>query len=67
MKITLDILDKELVDAIRFTRACNEREAVVMALADFNRRKHMAELRKYAGTCVDLISPDELQRQRENG
>lgn len=67
MKTTIDIPDKELADAIRFTRARTKREAVVVALADFNRRKRMAELSKHAGTCDDLITPEELQRLRRKG
>ncbi len=52
---------------MRFTRARTKREAVVTALADFNRRKRMAELVKYAGTCDGLISVEELARQRRKG
>ena len=35
---------------MRFTKAKTKREAVVKVLADFNRRRRMAELVKYAGT-----------------
>ena len=64
MKTTVDIPDSELEDAIRFTNAKTKREAVVGAIADFNRRMRMAELIKYAGTCDDLITSEELQVQR---
>ena len=64
MKTTIDIPEKELADAIRFTRARTKREAVVVALQDFNRRKRMAELVKHAGTCEQLIDTSELQRLR---
>lgn len=64
MKTTVDIPDSELEDAIRFTNAKTKREAVVGAIADFNRRMRMAELIKYAGTCDDLITSEELQAQR---
>ena len=64
MKTTVDIPDGELEDAIRFTNAKTKREAVVGAIADFNRRMRMAELIKYAGTCDDLITTEELQAQR---
>jgi hypothetical protein len=50
MKTTVDIPDKELRDAMRFTKAKTKREAIVTALEDFNRRRRMAELVKYAGT-----------------
>lgn len=64
MKTTVDIPDDELLDAMRFTRAKTKREAVVTAIADFNRRRRMADLIKYAGTCPDLMTVDELQAQR---
>ena len=64
MKTTIDIPDGELSDAMRFTRAKTKREAVVTAIADFNRRRRMADLVKYAGTCPDLMTVDELQAQR---
>ena len=64
MKTTIDIPDDELLDAMRFTRAKTKREAVVTAIADFNRRRRMAELVKYAGTCPDLMTVDELHAQR---
>ena len=64
MKTTIDIPDDELSDAMRFTGARTKREAVVTAIADFNRRRRMAELIKYAGTCSDLMTVDELQERR---
>ena len=69
MKTTIDIPENELSDAIRFTGARTKREAVVTAIAEFNRRRRMAELVGYAGTCPDLMTVDELleQRQRRMG
>ena len=67
MKTTIDIPDRELEDAIRFTNAKTKREAIVGAVTDFNRRMRMAELVKYAGTCADLITPQELQAERRQG
>ena len=67
MKTTVDIPDGELEDVIRFTNAKTKREAVVAAIVDFNRRRRMAELAKYAGTCADLITPEELQAMRRKG
>jgi hypothetical protein len=37
MKTTVDIPDRELEDAIRFTGARTKREAIVTAIGDFNR------------------------------
>lgn len=67
MKTTIDIPDNELVDAMRFTNAKTKREAVVTAITDFNQRKRMASLIKYAGTCEALITTEMLQHQRRQG
>ena len=67
MKTTVDIPERELADAIRFTNARTKREAVVRAIADFNRRMRMADLANYAGTCENLMTPEELQAQRRRG
>ena len=47
MKTIVDIPDKELADAMKFTRAQTKREAIVAAITDFNRRRRMAEVVKY--------------------
>jgi len=67
MKTTVDIPDNDLADAIRFTKAKTKREAIVTAIQEFNRRKRMAELTKYAGACTDLLSVEELLKQRRKG
>ncbi len=67
MKTTIDIPDRELADAMRFTNAKTKREAVVTAITDFNRRKRMAQLTRHAGTCEALITVEALQEQRRSG
>ena len=67
MRVTVDISNQEIKDAIRFTGAKTGRGAVVRAVREFNRRSRMAELTRHAGTCVDLISPEELQAARRRG
>lgn len=67
MRITVDIPEREIQDAIRFTGAKAEDEAVIRVVMEFNRRSRMAELTRHAGTCVDLISPEELQAARRRG
>ena len=64
MKTTVDIPDKDLEDAVRFTDAKTKREAIVTAIQDFNRRRRMAELTKHAGTCKHLMDVGELLQQR---
>jgi hypothetical protein len=59
MKTTVDIPDKELRDAMRFARASTKREAIVTAIAEFNRRHRMAELVKYSGTFSDDFPSNE--------
>ena len=62
MKTTIDIPDDELRDAMRFTKAKTKREAVVKVLVEFNRRRRMAELVKYAGTFSDAFpANDEIE------
>ena len=67
MRITLEIPDRELEDAIRFTGATTESEAVIRAVAEFNRLSRMAALTRFSGTCVDLITPEELEFERRKG
>ena len=67
METTVDIPNGELEDAIRFTKAKTKREAIVGAVVEFNRLMRLAELVQYAGTCPDLITPQELQAVRRQG
>ncbi|MEX2273554.1 MAG: type II toxin-antitoxin system VapB family antitoxin [Vicinamibacterales bacterium] len=62
MKTTVDIPENELKDAMRFTQARTKREAVVKVLEEFNRRRRMAELVKYAGSFSDRFpTNDEIE------
>ena len=67
MKTIVDIPDGELEDIIRFTNAETNREAVITAIVDFNRRTRTAQVARYAGTCADLMTPAELQAARRLG
>lgn len=67
MKTTVDIPDQELKDVMRFTQATTKREAIVTAIADFNRRRRMAALIEHAGKADSLMSPEELQALRRQG
>ena len=64
MKTTIDIPEKELADAMRFTQAKTKRDAVLTALAEFNHRRRMATLVRHLGTCKNLMTPAELEQQR---
>lgn len=61
MKTTIDIPEKELEDAMRFTGAKTKREAVVKALEEFNRRKGVEALIAMAGSFPDFPTNDEIE------
>jgi hypothetical protein len=60
MKTTIDIPEKELEEAIRHSGAKTKREAVVTAVADFNRRRRLEKLRAELGTFEGMITLEEL-------
>ena len=65
MKTTLDIPEEEMREAIRHTGAKTKREAVVTALAEFNRRRRLQKLVEKFGTLDDFMTQEELRRMRE--
>lgn len=65
MKTSIDIPEAMLKEAMEITGARTKREAVVTAVADFNRRARVAALVRHLGTCDNLISPAELDELRE--
>jgi Arc/MetJ family transcription regulator len=67
MKTTIDIPEDELADAMRFTRARTKREAVVVALTDFNRRQRMAALVKHRGSAGSFMTAGQLRQLRRRG
>lgn len=50
---------------MKFTGARTKREAVVAAVADFNRRKRLEKLAGMLGTFEDFMTLDELKKMRE--
>ncbi|MEE8587366.1 MAG: type II toxin-antitoxin system VapB family antitoxin [Acidobacteriota bacterium] len=67
MKTTIDIPREQLEEAIRHTQARTKREAVVTALADFNRRRRLAQVVESFGTFEHFLTHEELRRLREEG
>ena len=67
MKTTVEIPDAELRDVVEFTHAKTKREAIVTAIADFNRRQRMAALVKHSGAFRSLPTNEEIEatEQRE--
>ena len=60
MKITIDIPESELDEAMRFLNAKSKCEAVVTALREFNQRRRMARLIRFSGTC-DFVDNETLE------
>ena len=65
MKTTVDIPDEELEEVLRHTHARTKRDAIVIAISDFNRRKRLEKLAEQLGTFDDVVSREELLRLRE--
>jgi len=60
MKTTIDIPEKALADAMRYTGAKTKREAVVKALEEFNRLRMVESLIASFGTW-DIATNDEIE------
>jgi Arc/MetJ family transcription regulator len=65
MKTTVDIPEDALQEAMRHTGAKTKRDAVVIALAEFNRRRRLQRLTEKFGTLDGFMTQEELQRMRE--
>ena len=65
MKTTIDIPEKELRDAIRFTGAKTKKHAVVTAMSEFNRIKRLELLVRRFGKSTNFLTPEELRQMRE--
>ncbi len=64
MKTTVDIPEDELAEAMRFAKTTTKREAIVMAIREFNQRRRMAALARHAGSCADLVTVGALAKLR---
>jgi Arc/MetJ family transcription regulator len=65
LKITIDVPESELQEAMRHTGARTEREAVATALLDFNRRQRLQRLAQQFGTFEEVFTLKELRSNRE--
>jgi Arc/MetJ family transcription regulator len=65
MKTTIDIPQDALSDVIKFTGAKTKREAILIAVREYNRRQRMARLTRFLGTCKELMSVEELEKLRK--
>jgi hypothetical protein len=66
MKTTVDIPENELLEAMSHLGARTKREAVVIALSEFNRRRRLQKLVESFGTLDDFMTQEELRRMRED-
>ncbi len=64
MKITVDLPESELREAMSHTGARTKREAVVIALSEFNRRRRLQKLVESFGTLDDFMTQEDLRRMR---
>ena len=65
MKTTIYISESALKEAMRFTGAKTEREAVVSAVEGFNRRHRRAALaERLHGSCPNFMTLAELKAMR---
>jgi Arc/MetJ family transcription regulator len=65
MKTTVNIPEDELREAMRHSGARTKREAVVIALTEFNRRRRLQKLARKFGTLEGFMTQEDLRRMRE--
>jgi Arc/MetJ family transcription regulator len=66
MKTTVDIPEDMLRETMKHSGATTKKEAVHIALQEYNRRKRMARLAESLGAFEHFISSEELKRSRES-
>ena len=67
MKTTVDIPEKALEEAMRHAGAKTKREAVVIAIEEYNRRRRLSRLADELGTFEGFLTREELLAQRGEG
>jgi Arc/MetJ family transcription regulator len=66
MRVTMDLPEHELREAMRHTGAKTRRGAVVAALTEFNRWRRLQRLAESFGTVDDFMTQEELARMRDD-
>ncbi|WP_221029493.1 type II toxin-antitoxin system VapB family antitoxin [Actomonas aquatica] len=66
MKTTFDIPEDTFAELMQRTKAQTKREAVLMAIEDYNRRQRLAAAADLAGTFDAFMDQDDLKRVRED-
>jgi Arc/MetJ family transcription regulator len=67
MKTSVDIPEEALQEAMRHAGAKTKREAVVIAIEEYNRRHRLSRLADRLGTFEGFPSSEELLSQRAEG
>ncbi len=65
MKTTVDIPDKTLKDALKFSKAKTKREIIVWALDEYVRRERVERLIAKFGTMDGIMTQEDLRKMRE--
>jgi Arc/MetJ family transcription regulator len=67
MKTTIDIPDKMLEEAIKYTRAKTKKEAVLTAIEKYNKLHRLAALNaRIRGTFKNFMTQEDLRIMRED-
>jgi hypothetical protein len=66
MKTTVDIPEKTLKDAVKFSKAKTKREAILMALDEYNRCQRVERIIKKFGAMDGIMTQEQLRKMRED-
>ncbi|MBI2027658.1 MAG: DUF2191 domain-containing protein [Deltaproteobacteria bacterium] len=64
IKTTVEIPSDELDTLMKNTNAKTKKQAIVIAIAEYNRRRRLSKLAEKLGTFSQIMSVDELKKQR---
>jgi Arc/MetJ family transcription regulator len=65
MKTTIDIPIELIEDVRRSAGVRTKRDAVILALEDYRRRRRASSLKDLLGTFDDFMTADELRAERD--
>jgi len=65
MKTTIELSDRVMEQALLYTAAKTKKDAIRIAVEDFNRRQRLKRLAGMLGSFDGFLSPEELAAQRE--
>ncbi|HEV3272160.1 MAG TPA: type II toxin-antitoxin system VapB family antitoxin [Candidatus Methylacidiphilales bacterium] len=66
MKTTVDIPEKTLKEAVKFSKAKTKREAIVTALEEYNRLRRVERIIKRFGAMDGIMTQAQLRKMRED-